>query len=104
MFECCTRRVRLNPAAGAGEVLHQGRAARKKTPHKKGETQMTAKTKLRTKLEALTKGKSVRVSGISSITSPEYRRAAFTIGNIRVSIGRQFSMKLWTRALTMTRM
>jgi hypothetical protein len=84
--------------------LHEGSDPRKKAPHKKWETRMTAKTKLRTKLEALTKGKSVRVSAISSSTSPEYRRAVYTIGNIRVSSGRQFSMKLGTRALTITRM
>jgi len=64
---------------------------------------MTAKTKLRTKLEALTKGKSARLSAITSSTSPEYRRAVYTIGNIRVSSGRQFSMKLGTRGLTITR-
>ena len=84
-------------------VLHQGSEPRKKAPYKKQETRMTAKTKLRTKLEALTKGKSVRVSAISSSTSPEYRRAVYTIGNIRVGSGRQFSMKLGTRALTITR-
>ena len=65
---------------------------------------MTAKTKLRTKLEALNKGKSVRLTTISSSKSLEYRRAVYTIGNIRVSSGRLFSMKLGTRALTITRM
>ena len=64
---------------------------------------MTAKTKLRTKLEALNKGKSVRLSAITSSKSPEYRRAVYTIGNIRVSSGRLFSMKLGTQALTITR-
>jgi hypothetical protein len=77
------------------------RAKRRLT--KDGKTRMATKTKLRTKLEALTKGKSVRVSAISSSTSPEYRRAVYTIGNIRVSSGRRFSMKLGARALTITR-
>ena len=64
---------------------------------------MTAKTKLRTKLEALNKGKSVRLLAITSSKSPEYRRAVYTIGNIRVSSGRLFSMKLGTQALIITR-
>ena len=64
---------------------------------------MTAKTKLRTKLEALNKGKSVRLSAITSSKSPQYRRAVYTIGNIRVSSGRLFSMKLGTQSLTITR-
>jgi hypothetical protein len=62
-----------------------------------------AKSKLRTKLEALTKGKSVRVATITSSDSPEYKRAVYTIGNIRGSSGRKFSMKLGARALSITR-
>ncbi|HEY4264427.1 MAG TPA: hypothetical protein VGM72_03850 [Micropepsaceae bacterium] len=55
------------------------------------------------KLEALTKGKSVRVSAISSSMSPEYKKAVYTLGNIRVSSGRRFRMKLGVSALTITR-
>jgi hypothetical protein len=64
---------------------------------------MTAKTKLRTKLEALKKSKNVRLSAIRSSKSPEYRRALYTIGNIKVSSGRRFSVKLGAQALTITR-
>ena len=64
---------------------------------------MKAKTKLRVKLEALSKGKGVRVSGIDSSKSPEYRRAVSTAANVRNSTGRSFSVTLGPRALTITR-
>ncbi len=64
---------------------------------------MKEKTKLRLKLEALNKGKSVRVSGIDSSKSPEYRRAVSTAANVRNSTGRSFSVTLGPRALTITR-
>ncbi len=64
---------------------------------------MKQKTKLRVKVEALTKGKSVRVGGISTSKEPEYRRAVSTAANVRNSTGRSFSVSLGPRALTITR-
>lgn len=65
---------------------------------------MTAKSKLRTKLEALSKGKSsMRLSAIRSSRSREYKRAVYTIGNIRISSGRLFRMRLGAHGLTITR-
>ena len=64
---------------------------------------MIAKTKLRIKLEALAKGKSLRISGITSSASPEYIRATSTARNILVSTGRKFTVKLGARALTIMR-
>ena len=61
------------------------------------------KTKLRIKLEALAKGKSLRVSGVTASRTPAYLRANSTIGNIRASTGRKFSVSLGSRALTITR-
>ena len=61
------------------------------------------KTKLRIRLETLTKGGSLRVSGITSSMTLEYKRAFATIRNITVSSGRKFKTKLGPRALTVTR-
>lgn len=61
------------------------------------------KTKLRIRLEALKKGGSARVTGITSSMTPEYKRAFATIRNITVSSGRKFRVKLGARALTITR-
>jgi hypothetical protein len=48
---------------------------------------MKEKTKLRISLEALTKGKQMRLSGGGSSSDPDYRKAVSTVANIRVSTG-----------------
>ncbi len=64
---------------------------------------MSGKTKLRKRLEALKRGRSLRVIGITSSVTGEYKRAADTVRNLRVSSGRKFKLKLGARALTVTR-
>jgi hypothetical protein len=61
------------------------------------------KTKLRMRLEALAKGKSLRISGITKSRTGEYNRAYSTVRNLATSSGRKFKTKLGARALTVTR-
>ncbi len=62
------------------------------------------KTKLRKRLEALKRGRSLRIIGVTSSTTLEYRRAQTTVRNLTASSGRKFSTKLSARALTVTRL
>ncbi len=64
---------------------------------------MSGKTKLRKRLEALKRGRSLRVIGITSSGTGEYKRASDTVRNLRVSSGRKFRVKLGARALTIKR-
>ncbi len=65
---------------------------------------MPDKTRLRTRLEALAKGKSLRISGITKSMTDEYNRAFSTVRNLTISSGRKFRTKLGARALTVTRL
>jgi hypothetical protein len=64
---------------------------------------MAVKTKLRMKLESLKKGGSLRLKGVTSSATVEYRRAQSTIRNIVVSAGWRFKTTLGAHALTITR-
>ena len=64
---------------------------------------MPDKTKLRMRLEALKRGRSLRISGITKSRTGEYNRAYSTVNNLRVSSGRKFRTKLSARALTVKR-
>lgn len=64
---------------------------------------MPGKTKLRKRLEALKRGRSLRVIGITSSVTDEYKRAYATVRNLTVSSGRKFKTKLGARALTVKR-
>lgn len=64
---------------------------------------MHGKTKLRKRLEALKRGRSLRVIGITSSVTDEYKRACATVRNLTVSSGRKFKTKLGARALTVKR-
>jgi hypothetical protein len=64
---------------------------------------MMKKTKLRLNLEALTKGKGLRLAGIKSSKNPNYRKAVSAAANVRVSTGSQFRVKLGPTGLTITR-
>ena len=67
------------------------------------ENGMTEKTKLRMRLEALAKGRSLRVNGITKSRTVEYDRVYSTVRNTAASCGRKFKTKLGARALTVTR-
>ena len=67
------------------------------------EKRMPFKTKLRTRLEALTKGKSLRISGITKSRTTEYDRAYSTVRNCAASSGRKFRTKLGARTLMVMR-
>ncbi len=64
---------------------------------------MPDKTKLRMRLEALKRGRSLRISGITKSRTGEYNRAYSTVRNAAASSGRKFRTKLGARALTVTR-
>ncbi len=64
---------------------------------------MSGKTKLRKRLEALKRGRSLRVIGITSSGADEYKRASATVRRLTVSSGRKFRTKLGARALMITR-
>ena len=64
---------------------------------------MSGKTKLRVRLEALKRGRSLRVNGITKSRTVEYYRVHSTVSRLTVSSGRKFKMKLGARALTVTR-
>ncbi len=64
---------------------------------------MPAKTKLRLRLDALAKGHSLRISGITKSRTEEYDRAYSTVRNAAASSGRKFKTKLGARALTVSR-
>ena len=64
---------------------------------------MPVKTKLRKRLEALVKGRSLRINGITKSRTVEYNRVYSTVRNTAASAGRKFKMKLGARALTVTR-
>jgi hypothetical protein len=64
---------------------------------------MRAKTKFRTRLEALPKGTAVRVSGVESCKHPDYRKMASAAANIRTATGQRFRLILGARALVVTR-
>ncbi len=64
---------------------------------------MHGKTKVRKRLEALKRGRSLRVIGITSSVTDEYKRAYATVRNLTVSSGRKFKTKLGARALTVKR-
>jgi len=64
---------------------------------------MPFKTKLRVRLEALAKGRSLRVNGITKSKTVEYDRVRYTVRNTTASSGRKFKMKLGKSALTVTR-
>ena len=64
---------------------------------------MPLKTKLRKRLEALPKGKSLRVIGTFKSRTEEYDRVYSTVRNTGASCGRKFATKLGPRALTVTR-
>ncbi len=61
------------------------------------------KTKLRKRIEALKRGRSLRISGITKTRTLEYRRAHSTVRNLTISSGRKFRTKLGARALTVKR-
>ena len=64
---------------------------------------MPGKTKLRVRLEALAKGRSLRVNGITKSRTVEYNRVYSTARNTAASCGRKFKMKLGKSALTVMR-
>ena len=64
---------------------------------------MPDKTKLRKRLEALKRGGSLQIIGVTSSTTLEYKRSIATARNLTVSSGRKFRTKLGVRALTITR-
>ena len=64
---------------------------------------MSAKTKLRMRLEALAKGHSLRVSGITKSRTDEYSRAYSIVRYFAAISGRKFKTKLGARALTVRR-
>ena len=64
---------------------------------------MPGKTKLRVRLEALAKGRSLRVIGITKSRTVEYNRVYSTVRNTAASAGRKFKMKLGKSALMVTR-
>ncbi len=65
---------------------------------------MPGNTKLRKRLEALKRGRSLRIIGFTSSMTLEYKRTFGTIRNLTVSSGRKFRTKLGPRALTVTRL
>ncbi len=65
---------------------------------------MPGKTKLRKRLEALKRGRSLRISGITKTRTDEYIRAYLTVRNLTISSGRKFKTKLGPRALTIKRL
>ncbi len=65
---------------------------------------MSGKTKLRKRLEALKRGRSLRISGITKSMTLKYKRAQTTVHNLTASSGRKFRTKLGARALTVTRL
>jgi hypothetical protein len=89
-------------SARANESCNLRQVAQKSAWRHHGE-HMKEKTKLRIRLEALTKGKQMRLSGVGSSSDPDYRKAVSTVANIRVSTGQKFSLSLGPRALTITR-
>jgi hypothetical protein len=64
---------------------------------------MPGKTKLRVRLEALAKGRSLRVIGITKSRTVEYNRAHSTVCHTAASSGRKFKTKLGKSALMVTR-
>jgi hypothetical protein len=80
----------MEPVAELGCTLHE-------------EERMPFKTKLRTRLEELTKGKSLRISGITKSRTTEYDRAYSTVRNCAAGSGRKFMTKLGARTLMVTR-
>ena len=64
---------------------------------------MPGKTKLRRRLEALKRGRSLRVIGVTKSRTDEYIRAYLTVRNLTISSGRKFKTKLGPRALTIKR-
>lgn len=64
---------------------------------------MPGKTKLRVGLEALAKGRSLRVNGITKSRTVEYNRVYSTVRNTAASCRRKFKTKLGKSALIVTR-
>ncbi len=64
---------------------------------------MPVKTKLRLRLEALAKGRSLRINGSMKSRTVEYDRVYSTVRNTAASSGRKFKTKLGPRALVVTR-